>query len=162
MMGADRGMQDLDDKYDVYVLGEVEGRGPVSSVSLGWQGLNTTLHEARRTLGLLRNGGLAALVSPSVYAAPRITKESALEIITSEFHVLRARGLDLSDLGEMEEGVAWWIASADDLQAQRDGFIPGMCRIAVDKLDGHVLTPDEMADFYALSALDQFASNPGA
>jgi hypothetical protein len=83
--------------------------------------------------------------------APQVTPERAWEVATAELARLRLQGCILSDLGPIEDEVAWWSFVVDDVLAQEADVIPGTRRLAVDKIDGHIVGPEEMAEFYALS-----------
>ena len=143
--------EDWSNQYDVYIVDVRDGLAIRDPKPSGFQGLRVSLRDAREAAKALRVSGYAVLVCPCRYQATTISSDHGREIAHRRLKELRESGLKLSELGSTADGGAWWIFVVDDVQAQNEGYIPGTRQIAIDKIDGHVATFEEMKAFYALS-----------
>jgi len=109
--------------------------------------LQGTLEQARSYLSAIYRAGGAAVVVPSHYRVWNISAAEGSKLAHAEFARRRNPDHVYGDLSEARDEYLWWEYIASDITAQTAGMIPGVLRIKIDKLDGHVPSKEEYSSW---------------
>jgi hypothetical protein len=119
----------------------------------GFAGFDLPLHSCRALLLGLREAGGNGLVVRARYRQSTMDVVNARAIAEEELERMKSQTAD--QYGPLDEGSdqgEWWMFSAENLTEQDRGRIPGVRFIAVDKLNGRVVGPEEQSATLELSA----------
>jgi len=114
----------------------------------GLAGVKLTLDEAQRLARMLEESGGAVFVQPEQYGQPVISMTAARALARKKLDELTSREGNV--FGPLEDGVEewmWWRFYADHIPSQKEGREPGCIFIDIDKLDGHVATPEDARQY---------------
>ncbi len=114
----------------------------------GYLGLDLPFTDAVALLARLRTQGAAGQVAPSAYRQPRISVDDALLLAQPVLMQREAGRFARYQFGPVmvwREDVRWWVIGAVSEQLLNEGHIPGGVSTAVDKIDGHIWTLDDMS-----------------
>lgn len=145
--------------YDLCVVNPVRVDVPTASLPFAFDRLKRRgmihmglpLRESREVLAVVRAAAANAYLVPTKYRDPPISMEQARSRAMVVHAEKRALGQRLAELDEGYDDMLWWTFCADDLDAVEKDLVPGCVRIAVDKRDGHIRSPQEYRDWLQLS-----------
>lgn len=147
------------DKYDLYVTkpavipleAHIKSLNTEQLKRKGWLDLIDSYDDAREKLKIiLEHKGNAYLV-PVRYKNPLVSPEEARSIAMRKYEEYKLEGGNLGPLSGPMDTFLWWTFVADDKDAIAQGFIPGRIRISIDKLDKHIASQQEYAEWVKLS-----------
>lgn len=93
-------------------------------------------------------------IEPTRYRVPKVSREQARGIAQKRWEELVEQGRPLDPLDIPMNDQICWSFGADDRDWQAQGLIPGRVWIYVDKLDGHIVSDEEMNRYYAAKRCD--------
>lgn len=115
---------------------------------LGLVGVELPLDAAQEIAGLLRSSGGAFLVLPCRYRQPTISMDVARKIAGKRLQDLKQeQGNVFGPLEDGQEQWMWWRFYADHLPSVEQGREPGCIYIDIDKIDGHVKSESDAAEY---------------
>lgn len=104
---------------------------------------------AETLLQRLQARGASGIVVQAAYRQPKISRAEAQVLAECEIESLRKQYYPTYLFGPVvlyaEQPCSWTYASASK-QLIEEGYIPGALFADVDKLDGHIWTPEEVAE----------------
>lgn len=114
----------------------------------GFLGLDLAHAVAQQALARLEQVGAIGEVIDAAYRTPRISIEQAKPLAEQAIEQLRQRhfaayAFEATRAWPTGERPRWWAFFAPSQQLQDEGHIPGAIFVSIDKLDGHVWTPEE-------------------
>lgn len=117
----------------------------------GFLGLDLAEHVAHGLLERLQRAHARGFVAPAAYRTPAVSREEAFplgkqyidRVIASRFPTVT-----FAPVAYLRESARWWTFFAGSPQLQSEGLIPGAVFASIDKLDGHVWTPEEMEHLF--------------
>ena len=147
-------------KYDLYVVIPFRNEQLAANASIdpepfrkrGWVGMDADYEEARKLLEELRKLQVNAYIVETRYKHPRVPLHEARAIAEKKYNKLVASGRNLEPLEAGYDDIMWWSFRMEDIDAVAKGYIPGVVVISVDKLDGHLRTPEEYKEWVKLSS----------
>jgi hypothetical protein len=119
----------------------------VRSSDPGFLGLDMPYADAVMLLGRLQVGGAVGQVTPAAYRHPSLSIDEALALaqpILVQHEAAEFAGYQFGPVILWREEARWWVIGAVSEQLLDEGHIPGGVSIAVDKLDGHIWTFNEI------------------
>ena len=114
----------------------------------GFLGLDLPTALAQALLTRALAAGAMGQIVPAAYRQPRITQQAAL-VIAERDAPTRATtafpGYSFNPVRYWREGPRWWIFGMISDALVDQGHVPGGVIVYVDKVDGHIWQPDELA-----------------
>lgn len=116
----------------------------------GFLGLNLPANTAAELLEELLLAGGQGLVVPSAYRQPKVTLEMAYPIAKQAIAQKQEThsNYKFEPVKFLREAAMWWEFAAISEELIQQSHIPGAIHVCVDKLDGHVWTPQEQVRLY--------------
>lgn len=97
-------------------------------------------------LDILKSYGARGLIVPAIYREPKITVEQAYQIACAEIQRKQAAypNIHFDPVGLVGGYTQprWWTFGANAQEWIEAGCIPGRLSASVDKIDGHIWTPE--------------------
>lgn len=145
--------------YDLYIANpprDLQSRETTSAqhrifLSRGVRELGLALSEAQALLRDARACGANAYLVPTVYRHAPVSLDQARAAAETAYTRLIAQGRRLGPLEPGYDDRLWWVFCADDIEAIEQDRYPGRVHIAIDKLDGHMRTKEELDAWLRLS-----------
>jgi hypothetical protein len=145
------------EKYDLYITNPISV--PVLQVndsnsniffSRGWKQMDLDLEQIRTLQKEVLDHNGRAYIVPAGYRTPLIEREHARTVALTKYDELTRAGKKLDPLSDGYDDILWWTFEAEDPEAISKEIIPGRIAISIDKLDGHIRTKDEFAEWVGL------------
>jgi hypothetical protein len=110
---------------------------------------NLGFDEAFRWVSFMQTGTTALFnIVPARYRVATITPEQARVIAEQKWLELVGQGMPLDPLDKTLEDDLWWSIGSDHRDWQAQGLIPGRVWFNVDKLDGHLVSEEEVNEYF--------------
>ncbi|MEN9489935.1 MAG: hypothetical protein RJA63_384 [Pseudomonadota bacterium] len=145
--------------YDLYIANpprDLQSRETASAqhqvfLARGVRELGLALPDAQALLRDARACGANVYLVPVAYRHAPISLDQARAIAEKAYTQLIAQGRRLGALEPGYDDRLWWVFCADDIEAIEQDRYPGRVHIAIDKLDGHMRTKEELDAWLRLS-----------
>jgi len=113
----------------------------------GFLGVDVSQQQATALLTELQRLGAQGSILPSLYRQPRISAQEAAvraqpTLVQQEAHYFPS--YQFGPVRVWQDDARWWVVGAVAQKLVDEGHIPGGVVVYVDKLDGRVLTGDDM------------------